>query len=280
MNLKEIRQEGLKEILDILEEVFSKVGVDFYYLIGATARDLWFQKEGIKSRATKDIDFAVLISNQNQFENIKRLLKNEYGFSQVKDNEFTMVTPKGTTLDILPFGAVEVNDGEVIVAGQGMHNIKVNGFEEVANGGIIEVTHEKYKFKIASLPSIILLKLIAYDDRPEVRTKDAGDIAQVIKVYFEIESELIYDEHNDLFDEGNENLEVLSAEVIGRTLNPILAENKLLKDRIIYILNNHTRNENGNSFVELMARTTNDTVEHCIKLLKSILKGIEHPHNK
>ncbi len=34
--------------------------------------------------------------------------------------------------------------------------------------------------KAATLPAIVLLKLIAYDDRPEHRIKDPGDIAGII----------------------------------------------------------------------------------------------------
>lgn len=49
---------------------------------------------------------------------------------------------------------------------------------EVYQSGTEEVEMETgHNFKIATLPSIVLLKLIAFDDRPEKRSKDARDIA-------------------------------------------------------------------------------------------------------
>lgn len=38
-------------------------------------------------------------------------------------------------------------------------------------------TETGHEFKVGTLPSIVLLKLIAFEGRPEKRTKDARDIA-------------------------------------------------------------------------------------------------------
>jgi len=56
-----IRDEGqYKEIFQALERGFTKFGIDFY-LIGATARDVWMK--GVHDlppkRATRDIDFGI-----------------------------------------------------------------------------------------------------------------------------------------------------------------------------------------------------------------------------
>lgn len=274
MNLKEIRQEGLKDILDTLENVFDRVGIDFYYIIGAIARDIWYQRESKISRTTRDIDFAVLISNEQQFEKVKTILTEEFGFRRVKGNEFALENGK-MTIDILPFGAIEAKDGTVIVSGQGMHQIKVNGFEEVAKAGVAEVKHEKYTFNIATLPSIVLLKMISYDDRPEARAKDAGDIAQILKVYFDIESNLLFDEHYDILERIDEGSDILAARVIGRKLIPILAKNEVLRERVIRILTQHIETEKGNTFVDIMASSLQKPINYCKKLLDEILQGIQ-----
>ncbi len=197
MNLLQIKEEGLNDIIKILEPVFQRVGINFYYLIGAAAKDIWYNKQGIISRKTNDIDFAILVADIEQFQQVKTILETEYNFNRVARNEFTLISNSGLTVDLLPFGnQVEINDG-VLVNGIGLHNIKVNGFQEIAQSAVQEIQQEKGIFRIATLPAIILLKLIAYDDRPEQRTKDAQDIAHIINVYFDIETTLFFDEHHD-----------------------------------------------------------------------------------
>lgn len=75
----------------------------------------------------------------------------------------------GIQVDILPFGEIEIND-EVKFEGTGLISIKVNGFNEVYFAGTETVELSTgHTFKVATLPAIVLLKFIAYDDRPEVR---------------------------------------------------------------------------------------------------------------
>lgn len=57
---------------------------------------------------------------------------------------------------------------------------------------------DNYSFKAATLSAIILLKLISYDDRPERSGKDPRDIAGIIRDFFHLQSELIYEQHVDL----------------------------------------------------------------------------------
>jgi predicted nucleotidyltransferase len=274
INLKKFRQEGLKEILDIMETVFNEIGIDFYYLIGAVARDIWFEKEKINSRTTKDIDFAILISDISQFEFAKDLLKQNHQFTLVKGNEFALVSPKGITIDLLPFGALETNDGSTIDV-IGLHNIKVNGFKEIAKTGVVEVHSEENTFNVATLSSIILLKLISFDDRPEHRQKDPADIASIIQVFFNIESSTFFDTYFDLLERIDEGKDIIAARCVGRQLKGILNENDALKKRITNILQRHITAKNGNTFTEIMAQSSNQTIEQINALLSEISMGIE-----
>jgi len=275
MNLLQIKEKGLKDIISVLEPVFQRVGINFYYLIGAAAKDIWYNKQGIKSRKTNDIDFAILVADIEQFQQVKTILETEYNFNRVERNEFTLISKSGLTLDLLPFGnQIEINDG-VLVNGIGLHSIKVNGFQEIAQSAVQEIQQEQGVFRIATLPAIILLKLIAYDDRPEQRTKDAQDIAHIINVYFDIETNLFYDEHYDLLERIDEGNHIIAARVIGRLLRQTLHQNPDLKQRVISIITNHTINQQGNRFVELMATTINKTIEDVIMTLNEILLGIQ-----
>ena len=85
--LNKIRQEGnLKELLEAIERGFKRFSIDFY-LVGATARDVWMRgvHEYTPKRATSDIDFAIMIKDSDQFDELKRVLNGDMkGLSHIK----------------------------------------------------------------------------------------------------------------------------------------------------------------------------------------------------
>jgi len=71
---KDIENQEIKEVIKSVEEAFNYFEIDFY-LIGARARDLWLQKHSIKlPTATRGIDFAVLISDVKEFDELDKYL--------------------------------------------------------------------------------------------------------------------------------------------------------------------------------------------------------------
>ncbi len=234
IKLENLRQDQLKELLQLVEKVFVKCDVDFY-LLGAIAHDTWYSKEQIESRATRDVDFAVYISEKEKYDEVFGELISNHGFSEIKDVSFRLQTPFTFTIDIIPFGEISIDD-ELIPDESWDRPIFVNGFEEVFRKATVQVTDEgDLEFKVATLPAILLLKLIAYDDRPEKRTQDPQDIVQIIENYFEIDKEMIWEEHPDLFDEDSDLIEI-GARVIGREINQIINQNNALKGRVLNIL--------------------------------------------
>lgn len=126
--------------------------------------------------------------------------------------------------------------------GKGLTNIRVSGLQEVFETGTEKVAQTAGKeFRVAYLAGIVLLKLVAYDDRPEKRFKDARDIANIIENYFDLQTDLIYEEHNDIFavDDGALDqllLEEIAAEVLGREIKEIVKDNLELLRRVQNIL--------------------------------------------
>jgi predicted nucleotidyltransferase len=190
MNLNNIREGELTDAFNALEDAFTKTRTD-YYIIGALAKNVWYSRGNKTMRQTRDVDFAVLVGSQQDYESIRNYLKENSNFTTTKENAFVMLAPSGVQVDILPFGEIEIDDG-VHIDGAGLTNVKVNGFMEVYQGGTSEVEmYTGHAFKVATLPSIILLKLIAYDDRPEHRSKDARDISGIITHFFDLQANLI-----------------------------------------------------------------------------------------
>lgn len=275
MSLYSLQRSELKEVFDAVEAAFSNLGID-YYVIGALARDIWYSKENKLSRATRDADFAILVGTEAQFEEVKEYLKAKKGFQDSKGNRYVLFSPNGHQVDILPFGAIEI-DEKVKIAGTGLTSISVNGFSEVYNSGTAEVQLDTgHHFKVASLSSIVLLKLIAYDDRPEQRAKDGRDVGSIIEHYFDLEAERIYEHHSDLFTETEKDNELqdIAATVIGREIKITIGENSALLQRAKTILEREIQFQEKSSFIINIVAEVRMDVEEAIKRLEKILRAL------
>src|ERR1019366_5838414 len=109
-------------------------------------------------------------------------------------------------------------------------------------------------------------------DRPEKRSKDARDIANIITDYFDLQADVIYEKHADLFadEDDNRSLEEISAMVIGREIKKISNSNDSLMRRLNQILKSHIDLKDESSFIRNMVAETNGTVEISIQFLKNI----------
>lgn len=273
MHLNNIRQIELKPVFDALEEAFNSVSIDFY-LIGAIARDIWYAKGNAVSTGTRDVDFAVFIANQEDYNLLKTYLVKQKNFIVSKTNEFVFISPQGLVVDILPFGEIEIDDS-VHITVEGVTSIRVNGFKEVFESGTERLELETgHAFEVATLPSIVLLKLISYDDRPEQRLKDPGDIASIIQNYFDLQSDNIYKNHTDLFDNADFTLQKAGARIIGREIKTIIELNTVLKLRITDILISHINHADDSIFIRNMQTGDNFVLSVAVDWLNEMLKGI------
>lgn len=184
ISFSQLRQENLKVTFASFERALQALDIDFY-LIGALARDTWFSQQSIRALGTKDVDFAVLISNPEKYEQLKRFLVDRQDFNETS-NKYTLRDSNGFQIDLLPFGSIEI-EGKKIIDKSGFTRTDVHGFREVYEEAVKEVLFEdKHSFKVATLAGIVILKLISYDDRPELRSQDVKDIAAIIDHYFDL----------------------------------------------------------------------------------------------
>ncbi len=282
MNLYKAKYEQLRQqpevsdMLFALERGFQQFGIDFY-LVGALARDVWMNAINNlpASRITKDIDFAVLINDKGTYPKLIQYLINNEGFAPYKGNSFVLIWKDKTQVDLLPFGNIEDEDSTVTIDGTGLTSISLQGFAEVYKNGLPEINLEgKHQFKFCTLPGIVILKLIAYDDKPEKRGDDIKDICHILKHFFDMYSEQIYDHHNDLFDNQEAELIDIAATVMGREMKNIALRNNALYQRITCILQSNTTSVSNSPIAKLMLQYFNNTIEDNIKLLKHLVKGL------
>jgi predicted nucleotidyltransferase len=264
-----------KELIIILENAFRKLGMDFY-LIGARVRDLWFNINGIQpKRFTYDVDFAVLVSNIKEFEQLIQYLEKTGDFKVHQKEPYRLVFIKNNYyVDLLPFGEIEEAYYTHIT---NLFNTKISvlGLKEVFDKSIKVYLDNDLQIKIASLPGLCILKLISWDDRKAERERDLVDLYSVIHNYFDFESEEIYNKHLDLFDDsGNFNRINVGAKVLGRQMADILVQSEKLKDRIITILRQNTVNIENSRMGTIIASKYNMDLTTVVKLLKDLLSGI------
>ncbi|HVU58073.1 MAG TPA: nucleotidyl transferase AbiEii/AbiGii toxin family protein [Puia sp.] len=271
VNWNNLYNGPLKDVFIDLEQAFHQAGID-YYIIGAQARDIWLGRPA-RGTETKDLDLAILVGGKEDYEQIRQHLMSSNGFHPLRDNYYAYRSPAGVQVDILPFGGMNFDEPVTAAA---VTRLPVNALQEVYDQGttVIEPDHGAL-FKVATLPSIMLLKLIAYDDRPENRIKDVGDIVRIIQQYASIESDYIYEHHNDLFDPDRTPIRWttnndLSCIVLGREINRIIEKNDALKSRTTRIIADFIARNADSPFVREMSRITNLPVSEMVYWLSLI----------
>jgi len=275
ISFKKLRQQPeVSEMLIALERGLSKYDIDFY-LVGAVARDVWMTAiNGIPpSRITGDIDFAIFINDKGVYDALKKYLIEVEGFSPYKGNDFVLVWKGFLQVDLLPFGEISGKGDSVSVDGTGLTTINAPGFQEIYDAGLPEADIEgKHRFKFCTLPGIVLLKLVAYQDRPEVRRDDIKDISKILQHFFEMYDEEIYENHNDLF--GPEtNLEHIAAEVMGREIAKITSANTDFSERIDQLLEVNAGELHSSAIGRIMSEFFGNTIEDSVTVIQYMLKG-------
>lgn len=135
---------------------------------------------------------------------------------------------------------------------------------------ILDDTHT---FKFCTLPGIVLLKLIAFDDRPEVRRDDIKDISDILKHFFDMYDDEIFNNHNELFEDKNDNLLHIAAQVLGREIRKITNRNPTLHQRLENIFISNTNTPENSRIAQIMVEYFDNTVLENVLLLRQILKG-------
>jgi predicted nucleotidyltransferase len=266
-NFEEVRQ-AYKNIFDALERAFKRFSIDFY-LIGAQSRDVWTNHLPLDKRTTRDIDYCVYIKDHGTWEALNEYLLNKEGFTRDAKEPYRFYY--GNTVDLIPFGGIEHN-GEVI-----LHNPTV----ELSVYGWKEVTEESVaiegSFKVVTLPGLCIMKLIAFDEKPDRRVKDLDDFLFVLKNYGEIAGEQLFEGNYDDLIRENFEMPIAAARMLGRHIAQIANKNSALKEKIISILQNRLQGFDDSEIDQMYSvRDKDDKQVKLFKLISETVKGIRN----
>lgn len=265
-NFDEVK-EVYKSIFEALERAFKKFEIDFY-LTGAQSRDVWTNHLPLEKRTTRDIDYCVYVKDRDTWNLLNQYLTNDEGFKRDEKEPYRFYF--GEIVDLIPFGGIEEN-GAVVLD---------NPATELSVYGCKEVTEEAVliegNFKVVTLAGLCVMKLIAYNEKQGSRAKDLNDYFFLVKNYHQIAGEELFNgNHNDLL-EGDFEMQTASARMLGRHMTPILIKNKVLKEKIVYILEDQLKGFNENEINQMyQMRNIDDELVLIFKLVLETIKGIK-----
>lgn len=182
-------------------------------LIGALALGQYIS---MAYRKTDDIDLALAIP----MEDFPGPMTSLNGWTLDPNMEHRFYSPEEQMVDILPAGETLLAQG--YVDWRSGHRMSLVGFDLAFEHSQLEQAGETAVL-VPSAPVLMFLKMRAWLDRPEVRTKDLQDIAYLLCEYIGIDDDRRFED--DLLDlDFNE----VSPFALGRDLGAIIQDEHAL----------------------------------------------------
>lgn len=277
LSFSDFNLPGLDNVFRSIVKISEKFDLNFF-LIGALARDIILEKIHNRPiyRATKDIDVAVTLSNWNQYEKIFDEFIFSEGFERAKQAQ-RLIYNNELIVDIIPFGDIDIPDNQISWPPDYSTILSTLGFREVYKNTITVQFDNELRLNVASLEGLTILKIIAWNDRNDVSKKDALDIAIILKNYFDVNYEEIYDIYFELIEDPNFDYLKCGARVLGLKINKMLDDSTKLKHRIIQILEKETRDIENSKLAMAMKNSFASVGDYRLnfELIGELLRGLK-----
>jgi predicted nucleotidyltransferase len=190
-----------------------------WLLTGAGGRILLLEKlHGLPpGRATEDLDFGVMVRSWNEYNALKRHICESGQFHEDTKQSQRLWYKDAAKLDLVPFGAIASPDESVQWPKEDGAVMNVLGFQEACDTAISIRVNSRLKVPVATAQAMLLLKLIAWEDRhARLPGKDASDIAYLLyngeKI---IGADAFYEEYSQATEAVGWDLELAAARIFG-----------------------------------------------------------------
>lgn len=202
-------------------------------LLGAFARDLLFwHVHGIEChRETMDVDLVAQLKDWAAYHKYRRALL-DLGFKEdeAADHPEKITDPQtNVEVDLLPFGEIAA-DGKTVVWPEDDSRWSVIGIQDAYENALrlgINCEGVRYRIPFISVPSLVMLKIVAAQERPAARAKrDTVDIGFVIGKYLAIGNKVRLEAppHGDILDAVDNDLDRATARLLGRDMGAIVSD--------------------------------------------------------
>jgi predicted nucleotidyltransferase len=210
-----------------------------YFVAGATARDLILVNiHGLRpGRATRDIDFGIAVESWDHFARLKEGLVATGDFQSERRALQRLVysdQAAGFSLpvDLIPFRGVASANSTIEWPPNRDIVMNVAGFEEALTSSVYIEIDEDLSVRVASLPGLTLLKLVAWSDRGRETNKDAADLYRLLAAYADAgNTDRLYDHEMELLEAVGFDLELAGAELLGRDVAHVCSQPVLIQIR-------------------------------------------------
>ena len=269
------------EAFEAIATVAEAEGIRFF-VIGAAARDMILEHGyGIDTlRATRDIDFGVYVSAWAQYDKLKRSLETTGKFIPTEVGH-RLKYKRSLIIDLIPFGPIADRNDKISWPPKHEVEMSTLGFDEAYQHSLTIRLRSNPTLDIpfVSLAGLVLLKIIAWDDKGSDYDKDADDLAFIMRNYIDAgNNERLFSSDKDLIDNQEDfDYESASARLLGRDMAAI--SQPKTATIVLDILNRETGKQDRYRLVEDMLRNRRRSyigdLDDMLHLVEELKKGFE-----
>jgi predicted nucleotidyltransferase len=173
-------EEALTDIVPRLE----LLGVE-WAIVGSVAWQL-LDCSGVARELcdNTDVDIAVRVNVLSEFITLRKLLLKTQLYEEVPFFCQRLLFKNGVYVDFVPYGGVETLQRYIIWPTTNKPSeMNVSGFSEASLSRCTLITTHRLAVHVVSIEFVVLLKLLAWMDRPRYRVKDAHHLCFILQSY-------------------------------------------------------------------------------------------------
>ena len=269
-----MNKESIEVLSSLIKETES-LKIEFM-LIGAFAMECFVEEAAdiVLPRKTLDVDVACQVNSWDDYKHLfDTLVKNGIFKHDSKMSHRLRLTDGDGILDILPFGGIEDDHGNITWPPEFDETMSMKGFS-MAYDSATNFTLDGIKLRVINPAAFALLKLKSWGE-DNSRTKDLRDFYFIAFNYFDLidADARIYNEgapDSDLRDSDDFDFICAGAELIGRDASRI---NKSLSQQLIAEIIN---TGNNHRLYNAMGTANNIKYTMAERILTSFAKGISN----
>jgi predicted nucleotidyltransferase len=192
-----------------------------FFVIGATARDILLNHcHAIRSyRQTRDLDIGVEVAGWEEFQQLSEALIATGRFTETRE-PYRLIYGR-FPVDIVPYGGVSPDNQTISWPPDHQVVMSIMGFQEAYDYGITVRLNDDpvLDVKVPTIPGMVMMKLISWNDRYPERPKDAEDLLFLMDNYAEAGNlDRLYDDEIELLQLEEFDQALAGIRLLGRDL--------------------------------------------------------------
>lgn len=217
-------------ILKQVDPVARGLGIE-YCVTGATARDILLVGVfGLETgRGTRDIDLAIAVEGWPAFEAMQTGLVATGAFEADRQIVHRLFHRRGERrgypIDLIPFGGVEDAGARIAWPPDRSVVMNVRGYREAFDAAMAVDIDAGFVVRVVSLPGLAVLKLLAWADRGAADSRDAIDLAALLRQYSAAGNEdRLYGAESAVFEASGYDVDRAGPRLLGRDVARIIRD--------------------------------------------------------